>query len=426
MNSTIARNVLAKVASPASVFGPDASLLQVTTPQGEVGLLQDPVSYESGATGVLVLARLLGEREVARDYCRWIELQLPTSLDPNAPGAQNALIGADLAAHLAPPDSGLGALSDRLRRIHHRKMDVEIRALETAMSAGRNSPGMLLGDVLTGLGRSLVISVSSPDEDSPAYLARGAEVLRHLLIPDQFGLVCRVDGPPFFGRAGDDLNAHWNFGFAHGASGIAFALVRVGEYLRRERVPAREIEASVRTYCGWLQTRFENLDVPMYAHDRTGSPEFVFNHGMPSWCYGTTGHALLLLAAGEFLQDSKLVETGVEAAVMSVERLSLLADISLCHGLAGVLAMITAGRAVSTDPRLEQAETLVRDRIVALYSAEKRYGFDYTPLNLGTPARVPGLLNGAAGVAIALEQSIQSGVAIDGAPWLIAPNGLLD
>jgi hypothetical protein len=83
--------------------------------------------------------------------------------------------------------------------------------------------------------------------------------------------------------------------------------------------------------------------------------------------------------------------------------------------------MITAGRAVSDDSRLERAQKLVRDRIVASFSTQSRYGFDYTPPGIAAPSPVPGLLNGAAGVAAALWQSNSRTSTVDGTPWLCAP-----
>jgi len=213
-------------------------------------------------------------------------------------------------------------------------------------------------------------------------------------------------------------------GFAHGASGIAFALVRVGEYLRRERRPTGEVEASVRAYCEWLFSRFGGIEIPMYVYEHEGGSRYVPNGGGPSWCYGTAGQALLMFAAGDFLGDSTIIERGTDAALLSVERIASLGDNSLCHGLAGILAMVTVGHRVSEDPRLDRAEKLVRDRIVALYDSQSSFGFDYSPRNLRVAAPVPGLLNGATGVAIALWQSMEARGIGDGAPWLCPPSDL--
>ncbi|MCB2412199.1 hypothetical protein LGT39_04960 [Demequina sp. TTPB684] len=384
------------------------------------------MSYENGASGVLLLAHLLDDREAVLEYTQWIEDRLPTALNHRLPGAQSALVGADVAAHLAAPDSGLAHLAGRIRGLLQRKADSEIVALESATRRGIGSPAFWTSDTLTGLGRSLVILANSNDQDSSERLSRGAEVLGALLDPDENGMVGRVQGPPFFGREGDRIESHWNLGFAHGATGTAFALVRVGEFLRREQRPTTGVEASLRTYYEWLHTWFEDLSIPMYGHTQENAVEFVWNGGVPSWCYGTTGHALLMFAVGSFLEDSAIVDHGIELALLSAERIDSLADNSLCHGVAGVLGVLTSGRSVSNDSRLEEAESLVRNRVIASFKPQSLYGFDYTPPGISTPASVPGLLNGAAGIAIAVWQSQHGASEVDGAPWLGAPQSLRD
>lgn len=113
-----------------------------------------------------------------------------------------------------------------------------------------------------------------------------------------------------------------------------------------------------------------------------------------AWCYGTPGLSRALILAGDALADERLRIRGQQALTALASRPLGTWDTegpSLCHGHAGVLKCATE------HPTL--ADLAARE-VVAAFDSSHRYGFQH--LHRGTPTDDPGLLTGAAGIALAL------------------------
>ncbi|MBT2420750.1 lanthionine synthetase C family protein [Streptomyces sp. ISL-22] len=124
----------------------------------------------------------------------------------------------------------------------------------------------------------------------------------------------------------------------------------------------------------------------------------------PSWCYGTAGLAraqqLAALALGDIGRQVD-AETALVAALTDPAQLKATTDNGLCHGFAG-LAHVAARAADDAHP---STVGQLRGAIPALLAAVHPPGTD--PVLAATTLiqdeeRGPGLLNGAAGIALAL------------------------
>ncbi|MEX2985699.1 lanthionine synthetase C family protein [Streptomyces sp. C36] len=124
----------------------------------------------------------------------------------------------------------------------------------------------------------------------------------------------------------------------------------------------------------------------------------------PSWCYGTAGLARAQQLAALALADTGrrlAAETALARALADGPQLAATADPSLCHGFAG-LAHIAARAA---DDALPETARELRTLLPALLNAVHPRGADphrATASLMDAADRGPGLLDGAAGIALAV------------------------
>jgi hypothetical protein len=194
------------------------------------------------------------------------------------------------------------------------------------------------------------------------------------------------------GRTSPDFPAgHGNLGMAHG---IAGPLALLATAMRRGAIVDGHAEA-IGTICAWLdQWRQDGPNGPWWPewitaaelHDRR--VHRVGPH-RPSWCYGTPGLAraqqLAALATGDAARQHR-AEQALARCLADPAQLDRITDDTICHGTAGVFQ--TAWRAAS-----EAASPAIADQLPHLRGL--------LPGTLSTANL--GLLNGAAGVALALE-----------------------
>jgi hypothetical protein len=197
------------------------------------------------------------------------------------------------------------------------------------------------------------------------------------------------------GRPDPDYpHGHANLGLAHGISGPLALLCLAAR--RGVAVPG-QLEA-ITAICDWNDQW--RRDTPAGARwpytvgrDEADQPGCDVRHDgatrRPSWCYGTAGHAraqqLAALALGDPARRS-MAEAALIGAITDTAQLAATRDSTLCHGYAG-LAQIAARAA-------EDAEPTNADRLRELAATFlSRCALD--------AETVPGLLEGAAGIALA-------------------------
>ncbi|MDG9686151.1 lanthionine synthetase C family protein [Streptomyces sp. DH18] len=199
---------------------------------------------------------------------------------------------------------------------------------------------------------------------------------------------------------------HANTGMAHGIGGVLALLAlaaRIGTVADGHR-------AALRTILTWLdrwqQETGSGAAWPYWVNQgelRTGRLA-PFVPRRPSWCYGTAGLAraqqLAALALGDTDRQIE-AENALVASLTDPDQLKATMDNGLCHGFAG-LAHVAARTADDAHP---STVGQLRAAIPALLAAVHPPGTDpeFTATALIQDAeRGPGLLDGAAGTALAL------------------------
>jgi hypothetical protein len=201
---------------------------------------------------------------------------------------------------------------------------------------------------------------------------------------------------------------HANAGVAHGIGG-PLALLALAA---RAGVTVPGHTAAITTICTWLdQWRLDTPAGPAWPYwvtrdqHRAGPPAAHPHPRRPSWCYGTAGLAraqqLAALAVGDPARQ-RLAEDSLARAVTDPAQRAATLDASLCHGFAG-MAHLAVRMAEDADP-----DTAARLWAAAadLLDAVHRPDTDpqLTAAALLDPAGSgPGLLEGAAGVALAAQ-----------------------
>ncbi|MFI1487246.1 lanthionine synthetase C family protein [Streptomyces sp. NPDC020747] len=199
---------------------------------------------------------------------------------------------------------------------------------------------------------------------------------------------------------------HANNGMAHGIGGVLALLALAA----RNGTLVEGHHAALRMILAWLDRWQEKTGHgpawPYWvtrSHLRTGrlAPS---TPRRPSWCYGTVGLARAQQLAALALGDTRRqidAENALVAALTDPEQLKAITDNGLCHGFAG-LAHVAARTA---DDAYLSTASQVRAAIPALLTAV--HPADNDPeLAVGGLIQEqesgPGLLDGAAGIALAL------------------------
>lgn len=196
----------------------------------------------------------------------------------------------------------------------------------------------------------------------------------------------------------------WNAGLAHGAPGaIAVLAGMVSAGVR----PGRSAELLRAAACWQLDQRLPGCPAFPSLVDGVRPPE----PSRLAWCYGDPGVATALLRAGVALGDRELIAAALDvaraAAGLPTER-SGVRDAGLCHGAAGLAHIFnrfhqaTGDECFAAAARRWLATTLDLRRPgepVAGYAS-----WQAVPEPHWSPT--PGLLNGAAGVGLALAGAL--------------------
>ncbi|MFI7453119.1 lanthionine synthetase C family protein [Nonomuraea sp. NPDC049714] len=229
--------------------------------------------------------------------------------------------------------------------------------------------------------------------------------------------------PENYGREGErELYPHGyvDLGLAHGVPGPLAALSRA--WLADHRAPG--LREAIRALTDQLVAASWQGE-----HGRTWSRVMPFDASGevaphlgqaadPAYCYGAPGITSALLDAAEALGDESVRAVaieGFEAALLQMEARPRRTGPGLCHGLAGVLLICGkfATRAGSAAARAA-LERLVDRLLGGCDPSHPLIVRDYKPQMAGEPGSVlaaspdgawidhPGLLDGAAGVALAL------------------------
>jgi lantibiotic modifying enzyme len=199
---------------------------------------------------------------------------------------------------------------------------------------------------------------------------------------------------------GIDLGPQPLNGFAHGAAGMASALLSIGAAgswpemtVGGECAFRYEDSFFSEAHGGWPDLRAEPC---------TASTPERFVYGV-SWCHGASGSGLARLEALRIKPNDDALRAGAVAAVRTVranleaQTLEDAVDASPCHGLAGLTELLTVAADVFADESLRRVARSVWQRLIERHSAANDW-----PSGLPSMARVPGLMLGTSGAGLAM------------------------
>ncbi|TDB96901.1 Lanthionine biosynthesis cyclase LanC [Actinomadura sp. 7K534] len=214
--------------------------------------------------------------------------------------------------------------------------------------------------------------------------------------------------------SGDFPGGHANTGMAHG---IAGPLALLALTMRDGLAVDGQGEAIIRI-CTWLD-RWRTDDGPCawwpYWVTRTqlrGAQPIPAKPSRPSWCYGSAGVAraqqLAALAIGDRARQ-EMAERAVVGALTHPLQLAAISDASLCHGHAGLSQIVTRCTADANVPMTGYQLSLPQALIDHEDDAER-----LAAELLRSPDGRFGLLEGAAGVALALHTATSGSPPVSG------------
>ncbi|MFD5416913.1 lanthionine synthetase C family protein [Streptomyces sp. NPDC127069] len=197
-----------------------------------------------------------------------------------------------------------------------------------------------------------------------------------------------------------------NCGMAHGISGpmavLALAL-KAGHEVPGQR-------EAIRSLADWLTThRADDAwgtnwppAIPLAPPNGRPAPPPVPSRS--SWCYGSPGIARALWHAGEALDDAGLRRSAVDAVTAVLARPTTSpspGSATFCHGTAGLLQVVLRFAHDTGLPPFTTGTDRLVDRMLASFDTLRPVGYAASGQG-GEPVDRPDLLDGAAGVALAL------------------------
>ena len=196
----------------------------------------------------------------------------------------------------------------------------------------------------------------------------------------------------------------WNAGLAHGSPGVIAVLAGMLEAGIGGDRARRLLEGAAR----WLLAqRLEGCPAFPALVDAAAEPA----PSRLAWCYGDPGVALALYRAGAATADGELLSAALEIARIAAEQpfeLSGVRDAGLCHGAAGLAHIFNRFHQASGEEVFADAARRWLAKTLDYRRPGEPVGGFAAWQNLPEPhwEPSPGLLNGAAGVGLALAAAL--------------------
>ncbi|QID39552.1 lanthionine synthetase C family protein [Streptomyces albus] len=200
-----------------------------------------------------------------------------------------------------------------------------------------------------------------------------------------------------------------NFGLAHGIPGPLGLLSLAWEEEVRVPGQAEAITAMAEWLLAWREHDeagpYWTPYLPLrYYADRDG-------HGTPlparpSWCYGAAGIARALGMAGRALDRPAWTRAGLDAVRAMLRRPAGtwgIQDHALCHGWSGMLHLLTLFELDHPEAGFGPAADEMAARLLGGFTPAAPFGYRYHQPAARLHLDMPGFLDGAAGIALALH-----------------------
>ncbi|WP_165978335.1 lanthionine synthetase C family protein [Actinomadura darangshiensis] len=197
----------------------------------------------------------------------------------------------------------------------------------------------------------------------------------------------------------------YNLGFSHGLPGMLAALTLAARAEIRRREAEERVAELADRLADWRLDEGGGPSWPGALRPAPGSRLPVRTEddapARTAWCYGAPGVAAALLSASAISGDTSLAVAALTRVRDTPQSERRTFAPTLCHGLAGLLAVYTRAYAQTGDPVLEEMRNDTRAQLCAMAADEHPFVFADLP-EPDRPSHNPGLLEGAAGVLLAL------------------------
>ncbi|MDC0772866.1 lanthionine synthetase C family protein [Streptomyces sp. HD] len=275
-------------------------------------------------------------------------------------------------------------------------------------------------DGLAGIARYLLLR-----DPHGHVLERVLTCLSRMLTPaDYFG--CKVPGfwsttpPNWLPQMNSDVreNGHLNLGLAHGIAGPLAVLSTA--FLQKIAVPGQDVAIA-----GLVEIlhRFQGIDEygifwPNYVSlEEFTTPSMPRSRSRVSWCYGAPGVSRALQLAGKALDRDDWLQTAQSSvsALCAVPSDEWLADHwSFCHGLSGIMHILRYFIEGQEADQVSKLVDSIAERIIEVFSEGLPTGFEVGMMDLSPGKDPAGLLEGVAGLGLALQSYAEQE---DSIPW---------
>jgi hypothetical protein len=192
-----------------------------------------------------------------------------------------------------------------------------------------------------------------------------------------------------------------DLGVAHGMAGIVPFLARVHRLGLAQQTVRPLLDEAVRWLLAHMVDTVSGPTVPYFVAD-----DVEPGPARSAWCYGDPGVAAALLLAARDVGEPDWAAVATALAMGAANRppdQSGVVDAGLCHGSAGLAHLFNRMYQMTAEPVLADAARFWVERTLDLCAAAAP-GRDAALSGVAEPAwKGPGLLEGAAGVALALE-----------------------
>jgi type 2 lantibiotic biosynthesis protein LanM len=360
----------------------------VCLPEAEQMQLQ-PLGYDlyNGVCGVALflaaLAKITGDKEF-RDLALSALQDLKKDLqdtDPNSPRKITKRMGIGAG-------SGLGSIVYTLVRVSQFLDEPELLDI-ASLAASLITPEKIESDskfdLIAGAAGAILglLSLYQASSD-PAILEQAQALGYHLLMN-------RTKSDSGF-RAWATLEGKLATGFSHGATGIAYALLRLYK-TTQETVfleAAEEAIAFGRSVFSPSAGNWPVVEAPALGKEK---PSF-----MVSWCHGAPGIGLGRLGSLAILDDAE-IQQEIAAAINTTQQLGLQNLDQLCCGNFGRLELLLLGAC-----KLERSELCetVQKQAAWLVARAKQVGAFYVFPELPKDVYNPGFFRGTSGIGYEL------------------------
>jgi class I lanthipeptide synthase len=389
------------------------AVIAATTANGEVVDVAelrcppwDPSTLTRGPGALAVLFSELGEREVAHEYLqRTVAATRGSSVDGPLEGLGALATATRLAAH--EPGDYAGML-ERLdgRMIEHARWLVSVQAATREADVPTCAGVVDVVSGLSGVGRYLL---ARKQYDVLREVLTGLASLRDPVVVDGIqvpgwwfdGTTKTAVGPEF-------AQGQVNFGLAHGTPG-PLALLSLA-WTAGVRVDGQA--EAIDSMADWLLTWREKdawghywtayLPLAYYAdRDAAAAPQ----PARASWCYGAPAIARALDFAATALDRPDWSAAGLAAfrSLLARPRAQWgITDDALCHGWAGMLYLCTLFDRAHPGQGFGAAADEIAAGLVERFDPATPFGYRYHQPIANLSLDLPGLMEGAAGIALAL------------------------